>query len=242
MTYSEAILAALARSGRSGREVSIAAVGHESAIRSIKRGMDVRASTLRALCEELGLELYVGPPRLAPAGEGSHGTTREREPPPAWVAQLMGDLRAEVRHLAAQGRNTVRGARSAYREETLAADLVWTAGPRESPGVRWVDCYAVQFVDGTGVSLDDSARVGCLAVHQMWLDRHRLDATQCAIVRMQGESMEPTLDDGSTILLDRAQRRRLSGRIFAVGTDDGLVVRRLRKDPCGGWLLVSDHR
>ena len=49
MTYSDAILAALAHSGRSGWDVSIAAVGHESAIRSIKRGMDVRVSTVVAL-------------------------------------------------------------------------------------------------------------------------------------------------------------------------------------------------
>ena len=89
--------------------------------------------------------------------------------------------------------------------------------------------------------LDGSARVGCLAVHGMWLDRHRLDAKQCAIVRMRGESMEPTLNDGSTILVNRAQRRRRSERLFAVRTDEGLVVRRLRKDPGGNWLLVSDH-
>ncbi len=241
MTYSDAILAALARSGRAGREVSIAAVGHESAIRSIKRGMDVRASTLRALCEELGLEFYVGPPRLKPAAGGSHGTIREREPPPAWVAQLMGDLRAEVRHLAARDRSAVRAAQSGYREESLAADLAWSVEPWESSGLSWVECYEVQSAGGGDALLDGSTRVGCLAIHRMWLDRHRLDARQCAIVRMRGESMEPTLNDGSTVLVNRAQRRRRSGRLFAVRTDEGLVVRRLRKDPGGGWLLVSDH-
>ena len=241
MTYSDAILAALARSGRAGREVSIAAVGHESAIRSIKRGMDVRTSTLRALCEELGLEFYVGPPRLKPAEGGSHATIREREPPPAWVEQLMDDLRAEVRHLAAWDRNAVRATQSEYREESLAADLAWSVESWESPGLRWVDCYEVRIADGRAALLDGSARVGCLAVHRLWLDRHRLDARQCAIVRMRGESMKPTLNDGSTILVNCAQRRRRSGRLFAVRTDEGLVVRRLRKDPDGNWLLVSDH-
>ena len=193
-------------------------MGHESAIRSIKRGMDVRTSTLLALCEELGLE---------------------HEPPSAWVTQLANDLRAEIRHLAA--RNDVRGAPSELLEESLAADVVWSVEPRESPSVRCVDCYEVQLADETGGLFDDSTRAGCLAVHRMWLDRHRLDARQCAIVRIRGESMEPTLNDGSTILVNRAQRRRRSGRLFAVRTDDGLVVMRLRKDPGGGWLLVSDH-
>ena len=65
MTYAEALLEALARSGRSGRDVSIDAVGHESAIRSLKRGLDLRVSTIQALCGVLGLEFYVGPPRGA---------------------------------------------------------------------------------------------------------------------------------------------------------------------------------
>ena len=63
MTYTDALLEALAQSGRSGREVSIDAVGHESAIRSLKRGLDLRVSTIQALCRVLGLEFYVGPPR-----------------------------------------------------------------------------------------------------------------------------------------------------------------------------------
>ena len=241
MTYADAILAALARSGRSGREVSIAAVGHESAIRSLKRGMDVRTSTLLALCEELGLEFYVGPRRPQPAVGGYDASIREREPPPAWVTQLTDDLRSEIRHLAARDRNAGRGAQPEFVEPSLAADVVWSAESREIPGARCVDCYEVQLADGSGTVLDDSTRVGCLAFHRMWLDRHRLDATQCAIVRMRGESMEPTLNDGSTILVNRAQRRRRSGRVFVVRTDDGLVVQRVRKAPGGGWQLTGDH-
>ena len=67
MTYTQVLLEALAQSGRSGRDVSIEAVGHESAIRSLKRGLDLRVSTIQALCQVLGLEFYVGPPRGADA-------------------------------------------------------------------------------------------------------------------------------------------------------------------------------
>ena len=59
--YRTALLDALDRSGRSGRAVSLAAVGHESAVRSLRRGLDMRMSTIEALCRELDLALTIGP-------------------------------------------------------------------------------------------------------------------------------------------------------------------------------------
>ena len=62
--YHKVLLEAVERSGRSAREISLAAAGHESAVRSVRRGLDMRVSTLEGLCRELGLELHVGPPRV----------------------------------------------------------------------------------------------------------------------------------------------------------------------------------
>jgi hypothetical protein len=240
MTYSNVILAALHRSGRSGREVSLAAVGHESAIRSIKRGMDVRASTLQRLCEELGLEFYVGPPRTG-AGSGGYGTEiRERETPPAWVAELRNDLSDEIRRLAGAESGRLLEADFRAPGDHSAADLAWSTRPRTMPGVRFVDCYEVPPAPVRGVRLDDSTRAGCLAFRQTWLDRHKLDAAQCAVVHVYAESMVPTLVDGSTVMVNRAQRRRRTGAMFLVRTAAGMVVARAGRDANGGWQLIGD--
>ena len=61
--YHKVLLEAVERSGRSARDISLAAVGHESAVRSLRRGLDLRVSTVEGLCRELGLEFHVGPPR-----------------------------------------------------------------------------------------------------------------------------------------------------------------------------------
>ena len=232
MTYSDTILAALARSGRSGREVSFAAVGHESAIRSIKRGMDVRASTLAALCEELGLEFYVGPPRRE--ARGYDAAIREREPPPPWLTQLTNDLHTEIESL----RDAVVGMPAAFRDDSRAVDLAWLAEAREVPGVRCLACYDVHAGDGRTTLLDDSTLVGFLAFHRSWLDRHRLDAAQCAVVRVRGESMAPSLNEGATILVNLAQRRRRTGGVFLIQTADGLVVRHIRRSG-GRWQIAG---
>ena len=65
--YHKVLLEAVERSDRSARDISMAAVGHESAIRGLRRGLDMRISTVEGLCRELGLELHVGPPRVRDA-------------------------------------------------------------------------------------------------------------------------------------------------------------------------------
>ena len=74
-----------------------------------------------------------------------------------------------------------------------------------------------------------------------WLDSHGLDPTQCRIIGVRGESMEPTLPDGCSILVNRSHLRRREGRLFVVRTDDGLTVKRLGKSAGGGWLPMSDN-
>lgn len=68
-----------------------------------------------------------------------------------------------------------------------------------------------------------------------------LVASQCKVIGVKGESMEPTLTDGCSILIDRNRRSRRVGRIFVVRTDDGLIVKRGGKSRAGNWQLVSDH-
>ena len=68
-----------------------------------------------------------------------------------------------------------------------------------------------------------------------------LVASQCKVIGVKGESMEPTLTDGCSILIDRNRRSRRVGRIFVVRTDDGLIVKRAGKSRAGNWQLVSDN-
>ena len=76
---------------------------------------------------------------------------------------------------------------------------------------------------------------------QEWLSKKGLTSSQCSIINVAGESMEPTLPDGCVILLDRNRTRRLPGHIFVVRTEDGLIVKFAGKDKDGGWQLASDH-
>ena len=84
----------------------------------------------------------------------------------------------------------------------------------------------------------DGERVrGLVWFARAWLDRLNLDATRCAIIRVRGEAMEPTLPDRCSILFDRNRRE---GRIYVVRTDAGLIVKRAAKRG-RKWDLASDN-
>jgi len=55
-----------------------------------------------------------------------------------------------------------------------------------------------------------------------------------------GNSMEPELKDGDTVLVDRSKREILAGAIYAVGVEDTVLIKRLEKLP-DKLVLRSDN-
>ena len=106
---------------------------------------------------------------------------------------------------------------------------------------RPVEVSEVASAAGVGAEVFDETPVGLLWFRNDWLDSHAIDPKQCNIISVQGESMEPTLPDGCSILVDRKRGEPHEGRIYVMRTDEGLVVKRLVKDEKGRWLVVSDN-
>ena len=83
-------------------------------------------------------------------------------------------------------------------------------------------------------------RAGVVWFRRDWLQRLGLDPAQCAVLRVQGESMVPTSPAGSSVLVDRSRSRRRDGQIFVLRTAEGMEMKRTVRDEDGGWRLVSD--
>ena len=94
---------------------------------------------------------------------------------------------------------------------------------------------------GGGAMVLDETVTARIPFRRDWLRRHSLQADLCNIIHVAGESMEPTLPDGCSILVDRSRKRRRARHIYVLITDDGLAVKRLDKDEADDWQLVSDH-
>ena len=68
---------------------------------------------------------------------------------------------------------------------------------------------------------------------------HRLgQPSQMVLMRVDGDSMEPELQDGDIVLLDQSQSAPRPGKIYAVGVEDMVYLKQIDKAP-GKLILRS---
>ena len=94
---------------------------------------------------------------------------------------------------------------------------------------------------GSGAETFYEEPVGLLWFRNDWLRRHSIDPKQAKVAGVSGDSMDPTLPNGCSILIDRKRTEPQDERIYVLRTEDGLVVKRLRQDEGGWWQVVSDN-
>ena len=129
-------------------------------------------------------------------------------------------------------------------QRTGAAHAVAETGVAYGPGSlisRPLEVLEVAAAAGGGAAVFDETPVGLFWFSSDWLERRSIDPTQAKIIGVQGESMEPTLPDGCSILVDCNRREPRQGRLYVLRTEEGLVVKRLGKDDQGRWQVVSDN-
>jgi len=61
------------------------------------------------------------------------------------------------------------------------------------------------------------------------------------VMKIMGDSMFPTIPDGSLILVDRSQTELVQKKIFVVEHDQGIKVKRLKRDSEKNYILMSDN-
>ena len=104
-----------------------------------------------------------------------------------------------------------------------------------------VDVMELDTAAGAGAVVDFERVKDRIRFRQSWLRKHGLVARQCKVIGVKGTSMEPTLADGCSILIDLNRRSRIVRHIYVVRTDDGLIVKRAGKSQ-GGQLAAGERQ
>ena len=81
---------------------------------------------------------------------------------------------------------------------------------------------------------------GYYAFQQEWL-RTKGNPGRMVLMDIFGNSMEPELKDGDTVLIDESQKDILAGAVYAVGVEDTIMVKRIEKHP-NKLVLLSDNK
>jgi len=72
-----------------------------------------------------------------------------------------------------------------------------------------------------------------------WLAR-KGNPESMVLMDIMGNSMEPEIKEGDTVLIDQSRTEILAYGVYAVGLEDTVLVKRLEKRP-GKLLLLSDN-
>lgn len=104
--------------------------------------------------------------------------------------------------------------------------------------VRRVD---VSVSAGRGALVFEEPSRSALSFRRSFLQEVGVTPTNAVIVTVKGHSMDPTLTDGSVILVNTAAKTVSNGRIYAFRSDGALFVKRMSRTAEGGYLATSDN-
>lgn len=98
----------------------------------------------------------------------------------------------------------------------------------------------VKFSAGNGSQVIEEEQAPPLAFRREWLKRNRLTPDKLIVSYAEGDSMEPRIHDGDTMLIDTSHTNLSDGKVYAIRLGDELRVKRVYKK-VDSVILRSDN-
>lgn len=102
--------------------------------------------------------------------------------------------------------------------------------------------YRIQVAAGAGSFPDTEQPSRKLAFRRKWLRYRGLNEKDLVLVFAKGDSMEPTISDNNTVMIDTSNRELTDGSIYVIRTDHHLIVKRVQTLLGNNILLISDNK
>jgi len=109
--------------------------------------------------------------------------------------------------------------------------------------------YMVRYFDAINASAGGGATIDDESAEELAIEPHFLatlggesELKNIDAINVTGDSMEPTFLNGDIIFLNRAKTDISRGGIFAIQTEDMLLVKRLQKRIDGKIDIISDNK
>lgn len=94
---------------------------------------------------------------------------------------------------------------------------------------------------GPGAFNESEGEIAHIGFDEKWLRRvSRSKSTDLSVIKVQGDSMTPTLSDGDDILVDAGDGvERLRDGIYVLRRDDALLVKRIAPSPASRRIIIK---
>ncbi|MDH2999653.1 repressor [Chelonobacter oris] len=102
------------------------------------------------------------------------------------------------------------------------------------------DFRNIKISAGFGAENGDHYKTNFAKVERAWLQARRLKAADCAMFRVNGDSMEPTLKNDEEIIIDRSKSCLEEGKIFVINHGGTIWVKKVQIT-FDGVELISDN-
>lgn len=100
----------------------------------------------------------------------------------------------------------------------------------------------VQASMGYGVTVYDETQTGEYQISAKLARDLSIHAGQSEMIIASGDSMEPTIEGGDSLLIDTSQKEVYDGRIYCVRIEGQLYAKRLQKIPPSTIVVISDNQ
>lgn len=159
---------------------------------------------------------------------------------PSYLQQFI--RKGSPRKLEEQDRATLARFLGVGEEELREAQENSYAKPAKRESGAWIEVPRLDLgaSAGPGAVPGGEGAFDTFRFSRRWLAEQGLERAQLSAIRVEGDSMEPLLNDGDEILVDRSPRLFRDG-IHVVRLGDTLMVKRLASAGAGRVALLSQN-
>lgn len=139
------------------------------------------------------------------------------------------------------GDDLLNSLRTEPRNHQPASCVKETAGVYDAGEYATAPFYNIEASCGHGAWNGEANIINRLAFRRDWLRDEGLDAAHLAAIRARGDSMEPTIQSGDTLLIDMRVTTPRTDGIYIIEQDGGLSAKRIQRAPDGTLYIRSDN-
>ena len=83
---------------------------------------------------------------------------------------------------------------------------------------------------------------GYYAFRKSWINAITTSKNNLVLLRVDGDSMDPTIQDRDTVMIDMSRRQIIEGKIFALRADNTIMIKRLSFRLNEKIQIISDNK